>query len=124
MSLLTTLGLAHMANELAGTLSGGQKKLVSTGAALIADPPVLLLDEPTAGVSPIVIKSVVELIQRRRQPHYVTVLIEHNLGVVSSLCDTVYVLDTGRVIAQGQPDQIKVDPLVVSAYLGKRQAVT
>jgi ABC-type branched-subunit amino acid transport system ATPase component len=124
MSLLQTLGLAHMANELAGTLSGGQKKLVSTAAALTADPPVLLLDEPTAGVSPIVIKSVVELLRQRRQDRYITVLIEHNLGVVSTLCDDVYVLDTGRVIAHGHPEEIKVDPQVVSAYLGKRQAVT
>jgi ABC-type branched-subunit amino acid transport system ATPase component len=108
---------------MAGTLSGGQKKLVSTAAALIADPPVLLLDEPTAGVSPVVIKSLIELLLQRRQSQYITVLIEHNLGVVSSLCDVVYVLDTGRLIAHGQPDAIKSDPLVVSAYLGKRQAV-
>jgi ABC-type branched-subunit amino acid transport system ATPase component len=124
MSLLQTLGLEHMANELAGTLSGGQKKLVSTAAALIADSQVLLLDEPTAGVSPVVIKPLVELLRERRRSPYVTVLIEHNLGVVSSLCDVVYVLDTGRVIAHGNPDQIKADPLVVSAYLGKRQAAS
>lgn len=120
--LLRTLGLDHMANELAGTLSGGQKKLLSLAAALMADPEVLLLDEPTAGVNPVIIETIKTLLLRRRIEGYITVLIEHNLGVVSSLCDVVYVLDTGRVIAQGNPEEIKAHPQVVSAYLGRRKA--
>lgn len=119
--MLEKLGISPMANDLAGTLSGGQKKLLALAAALMSDPPVLLLDEPTAGVNPVIIEVVQSLLVERRTEGYVTVLIEHNLSVVSTLCETVYVLDAGRLIVQGTPDEIKADPQVIRAYLGNRE---
>lgn len=122
--LLQLLSMTHMADELAETLSGGQKKLLSFAASLMADPEVLLLDEPTAGVNPVVVRTVQELLIERRALGRTTILIEHNLRVVSYLCDIVYVLDAGRVIAKGDPEAIKSNPEVVSAYLGRREATS
>jgi ABC-type branched-subunit amino acid transport system ATPase component len=115
-----TLGLDGLANDLAGTLSGGQLKLLSTGMAFMMAPPVMLLDEATAGVNPVLIERILDLLSTRREMGLTTVVIEHNMYVMASICDTVYVLDAGEIIAHGTPDEVREDQKVVDAYLGLR----
>jgi neutral amino acid transport system ATP-binding protein len=113
------LGLRAVANDLAGTLSGGQLKLLSVGMALLTRPDVLLLDEPTAGVNPVAIQTLIAMLTERRDAGLTTFVIEHNIAVVADLCATVYVLHAGRLLAKGTPDEVRRNALVVDAYLGK-----
>ena len=112
------IGLAAKAEEYAGNLSGGQLKLLSLGMAMMASPTVLLLDEPTAGVNPALIDQLMAPVFERRPAGQTIVLIEHNMDLVTSRCDEVYVLDAGEVIAHGTPDEVRRDARVVQAYLG------
>jgi ABC-type branched-subunit amino acid transport system ATPase component len=119
-ALVRVIGLERHANELAGTLSGGQTKLLSAGIVEMLDAEVLLLDEPTAGVHPALIEHIVELITRRQANARTTFVVEHNISVISRICETVYVLDVGRVIAHGVPSDIQNNESVIAAYLGRR----
>ncbi|HKG37533.1 MAG TPA: ABC transporter ATP-binding protein [Conexibacter sp.] len=119
-----TVGLAPKADEYAGNLSGGQLKLLSLGMAMMARPQVLLLDEPTAGVNPSLIGRLIDPVFERRPVGQTIVLIEHNMDLITSHCDEVYVLDAGRVIAHGTPDDVRRDERVVQAYLGYEGAKT
>jgi branched-chain amino acid transport system ATP-binding protein len=118
--LLDTLGLSLHANALAGELSGGQSKLLSLAMTEMMNPPVLLLDEPTAGVHPIVIEHIVALLRERARTGRTTLVIEHNISVIARICESVYVLDIGRVIAHGAPTEVQRNQDVISAYLGRR----
>jgi neutral amino acid transport system ATP-binding protein len=120
LAMLGNLGLSRMANEWAGTLSGGQTKLLSAAMVLMMNPPVLLLDEPTAGVNPTLIKQMLELLSRRRADGLTTIIIEHNMDVIASTCDSVYVLDSGEIIAHGNADEVRENDRVVDAYLGRK----
>jgi ABC-type branched-subunit amino acid transport system ATPase component len=121
--VLRLLGLMQVANEYVGNLSGGQRKLVDLGRILMARPALCLLDEPTAGVNPALIEVILEALRVMWRDEGITLLIvEHNMQVVSAICETVYVLDAGVVIAEGTPESIQRDEQVLSSYLGRPRA--
>jgi ABC-type branched-subunit amino acid transport system ATPase component len=122
-TLLDELGLSRHANDLAEVLSGGQLKLLSIGIALAMESDTLLLDEPTAGVNPVLIDRILELLQKRRDQERTTLIIEHNIPVLATIADSIYVLHAGKIIAHGTPAQVQADELVVDAYLGRRVRV-
>jgi len=119
LTILRRLGLAAKANDYAGGLSGGQQKLLSMGMLLMADPRVLLLDEPAAGVNPVLIEQQVAFLAALRDEGRIVLLIEHNMEMVANLCDRVYVLDAGEVIAEGTPASIRSNATVMRSYLGQ-----
>jgi neutral amino acid transport system ATP-binding protein len=119
--LLALVRLDGHANALAGTLSGGQRKLLDLVRALMAEPRILLLDEPMAGVTPAVRVELLEHILALREREGLTFLIvEHDLDFVMRASDRVVVMSDGRVIAAGTPDEVRRDERVVDAYLGTR----
>src|SRR6059036_2449790 len=110
--------LDGLANEHARTLSGGQKKLLELSRALMSDPTLVLLDEPVAGVNPALAGSLMDLIEKLRQNGRTFFLIEHDMNVVMNRCDWVIVMHQGRRIAEGHPETVKADPVVIESYLG------
>jgi len=114
---LRSVELIDLRNEYAGNLSGGQKKLLALGRILMADPKIILLDEPTAGVNPTLIKSLMRLIEDLRNGGKTFFFVEHNMKVISDICDKVYVLDFGKKIAEGTPREIQHNEEVLEAYL-------
>jgi len=119
LELLRLVGLDGQADALAGTLSGGQRKLLDLVRALMAEPRILLLDEPMAGVSPALRVELLEHILQLRVRDGITLLIvEHDLDFVMRASDRVVVMNGGRVIADGTPEEVRVDERVVDAYLG------
>lgn len=122
--LLDSFGLARVADEYAGTLSGGQRKLLELVRALMARPRLLMLDEPMAGINRTLGTRLFEHIAALRRDRGMTFLyVEHDMDVVMGHSDRVIVMAEGRVIAEGAPQQIQRDPLVVDAYLGGPAAV-
>ena len=124
VELLELVRLEAHAHALAGTLSGGQRKLLDLVRALMVEPRILLLDEPMAGVSPTLRVELLEHILALRDRDGVTLLIvEHDLDFVMRASDRVIVMNDGQVIAQGSPDEVRADERVVDAYLGARHEV-
>jgi len=116
--ILKLVQLYDLRNEYAGNLSGGQKKLLSLGRILLSDPTLILLDEPTAGVNPTLINDLIVAIKKLRDERGKTILlVEHNMKVISQICDKVIVLDFGRKIAEGTPKEIQNNEKVLEAYL-------
>ena len=119
LSLLATFALAEMANEYAGTLSGGQRKLLELARALMLEPRLVLLDEPLAGVNPTLGRRLLEHIEQLRADDGTTFLfVEHDMEVVMNHSDRVIVMAAGRVIADGEPQAVRRDEAVIEAYLG------
>jgi ABC-type branched-subunit amino acid transport system ATPase component len=116
-AMLRRFTLADKENELAGNLSGGQKRILELMRALMAEPALLLLDEPMSGVSPRLAREVENHLLELRDEGLTMVLIEHELGVVGRVCDRILVMAQGRVLAEGSMDELQGSHEVVDAYL-------
>lgn len=119
-AVLEEIKLTRLASLPAGGLSYGQKKLLELGMALMSEPKVLLLDEPMAGVNPTLIEGLKQELLRLRHRGVTLLVVEHNLKLVFEICDYVYVLDRGRILAEGPPAVIAEDARVLAAYMGSR----
>jgi branched-chain amino acid transport system ATP-binding protein len=117
--VLDFVELSGLRDEYAGSLSGGQKKLLELGKSLMADPEMVLLDEPGAGVNPTLMKKLVDNVRRLRDEKNITfLLIEHNMDLIMELCDPIIVMSEGRKLAEGSPEEIRNNKQVLEAYLG------
>ena len=118
-NLLNFVGLYQKRNLRAGDLSFGQQKLLELAMALMNEPKMLLLDEPTAGINPTLINGIIDRLIKVNKDYGITLLvIEHNMKVIMSLAQSIFCLAHGKLLAEGSPDQIKNDKRVVDAYLG------
>jgi len=117
--LLDYLGIDFLRDNLASNLSYGQQKLLDFGMALMSKPDVILLDEPLAGVNPTMIQYLVDHIMDLNSKGHTFIVIEHNMEAVMSLCRRIIVLSQGQQIAEGTPDEVAENPLVLDAYFGK-----
>ena len=117
--LIDANGLAPVREMAAGTLSFGQQKLLQFASSLMSEPRLILLDEPLAGVNPMLIERMVESIRHANRDLGITfIVIEHNIDVMMDLCERVVVLDQGQLLEQGKPEAILRSRKVVEAYLG------
>jgi ABC-type branched-subunit amino acid transport system ATPase component len=116
--LLRRVGLDHLAHQPARKLSFGQQKLLEFAAILMSDPELVLLDEPAGGVNPTMIRFIMDLIRSLNQEGMTFLVVEHNMSFVMELCEHIIVMDQGEKIAEGSPDIIQSDPVVLDAYLG------
>ena len=120
LEVLRFVDLVDLKDEYAGNLSVGQKRLLELARTMMADPRLIMLDEPGAGVNPTLLKRLVEYIQRLAFEQGVTIfLIEHDMDLVMSTCAPVIVMSSGRKLTEGPPDVIRRDPQVLEAYLGE-----
>jgi ABC-type branched-subunit amino acid transport system ATPase component/ABC-type branched-subunit amino acid transport system permease subunit len=116
--LLDIVGLGRFANQPAGALSYGQQKLVELAQVLMLEPKLILLDEPAGGVNPSLLGRLTEVIRELNRSGVTFLIVEHNIPLVLDLCDPVVVFSHGAPIAEGPPERIRTDPLVLDAYLG------
>jgi branched-chain amino acid transport system ATP-binding protein len=119
MELLDFVGITHLAHEKSKNLSYGQKKLMEFAATLMADPELILLDEPAGGVNPALLDEIIERILLLNQRGITFLIVEHNMDIVMNLCDPVIVMAYGEVLAEGTPEAIQNDSQVLEAYLGE-----
>ena len=117
-AVLDFFDIDHLAEEYAGNLSGGQRKLLELARALLTDPDVLLLDEPFAGVNPSLEKRLLEHIHELREQGYTFLLVEHDMDLIMENCERVIVLHQGRILTEGTPAEIQANEEVIEAYLG------
>jgi len=119
--ILELLEMPHMALKPAGELSGGQRKLLEIGRALMAEPELLLLDEPAAGVSPALALKVYELLARLREKGITIFIIEHRLDLLLNFADRIYLMDKGAIALSGPPAAVTEDPVFYSVYVGEHR---
>jgi branched-chain amino acid transport system ATP-binding protein len=118
-AVVERFGLGHLADEPAGNLSYGQQKLLDTAMAFVSDPAVVFLDEPAGGVNPTMLGDVRDRIRDLNQNEGTTfAVIEHNMELIFGLADRIVVMDQGRVLMTGTPDDVRDDPRVLEVYLG------
>ena len=122
MELLEFFGLQDLAKHQAGSLPYGEQRRLEIARALATDPKIILLDEPAAGMNPSETSELMENIRRIRDNYHIAVLlIEHDMNLVMNICEGICVLDHGKVIAKGTPDEIKSNEAVIEAYLGRKK---
>ena len=125
LEVIDFIGLRHVRNELAGNLSGGQKKLLELGRTMMTDARVVLLDEIAAGVNRTLLGDLVENIERlNRELGYTFLVIEHDMDMIARLCDPVIVLAQGSVMVEGTIEEIQRNPEVIAAYFGAQDDAT
>jgi branched-chain amino acid transport system ATP-binding protein len=120
--VLETCALAGKAGELAGRLSGGQHKLLELARVLMIEPKLILLDEPAAGVNPVLLETLIDRVIALNRQGISFLVIEHNMDVVMSVCDPIVVMVQGQVICEGNAEAVRSDPRVLDAYLGELPA--
>lgn len=120
LALLKEVGLDHKKDELACNLPYGEQRRLEIARALATNPKILFLDEPAAGMNPQETNDLTNLIHHLRDKyHFTIILIEHDMSLVMTICERIFVLDYGRCIANGTPEEIKNNPRVIEAYLGE-----
>ncbi len=115
------LNLLRVANNPASALSGGQKKLLEIGRALMASPKMILLDEPIAGVNPTLAEEIADHLRTLRDEGITFLVIEHHMDLLARLCDPVIVMAEGRTLTEGRFAEVAADPVVQEAYMGRRR---
>jgi branched-chain amino acid transport system ATP-binding protein len=118
MHWLEFVGLKGAAKQLAGELSYGQQKLLTLACCLATEAPILFLDEPVAGVHPEMIERILDLLRELRSSDKLVVFIEHDIASVRRVADSVVVMDHGKIIAQGNPNDVLERPEIIEAYVG------
>jgi len=118
MELLELVHLTRLAHEPARVLSGGQRKLLELARVMMADPALILLDEPAAGVNATLLETIIDRIRDINQRGVTFLLIEHNIDMVTRLCHRVLVMASGQLLCEGTPEEVARDPRVIEAYLG------
>ncbi|HEX9035450.1 MAG TPA: ABC transporter ATP-binding protein [Ktedonobacterales bacterium] len=118
LRLLDFVGLTHLRDAPAGSLSYGQRKLLELAFILVAEPRVILLDEPAGGVNPTLIGQLGDRIRQLNQQGVTFLIVEHNMEFVMGLCDRVMVMHRGSKLAEGAPAEVRANPAVLEAYLG------
>jgi branched-chain amino acid transport system ATP-binding protein len=121
-ALLTRFGLEEIANTPAGALPYGDQRRLEMARALATNPKLLLLDEPTAGMNPKETHALGEQVLALQENGLTVLVIEHDMSLIHQVCDEIYVLNFGQILAHGTPDEIKENPVVIEAYLGKEDA--
>ena len=118
MGILDFLGITRIAYEDGSNLSYGQKKLMDLAALLMSDPKIILLDEPAGGVNPTLLEEIVGHIRKLNDQGMTVLIVEHNMELIMRLSHRIVVMAQGRVIAEGEPAEIRTNPEVLDAYLG------
>jgi len=118
LEILERFNLAQKKDDFAGSLSGGQRKLLEMARALMTDPTMIMLDEPMAGVNPALVQSLLHHVQALRDEGMTVLFVEHDMHAVRHISDWVVVMAEGRIVAEGPPDSVMQDQAVVDAYLG------
>jgi branched-chain amino acid transport system ATP-binding protein len=118
METLKLMDLTRLTNSPAGSLSGGQKKLLEISRAIMAEPKLLLLDEPAAGVNPVLAKKIFEKIEMFRHGGMSLLIIEHRMELIMEFANWVYVMDRGKIVLEGRPAEVAASPLFYEIYIG------
>ena len=118
LDVLRFFEIEHLENEYAGALSGGQKKLLEMARAMMIDPSLMLLDEPFAGVNPTLSRKISEYIDELRESGMTFLIIEHDIPAITRISDRITVMNAGKIMTEGTPDEVKQNRDVLNAYLG------